>query len=202
MHALGTCLKLALLQTRTHTQTHFPAVLPSVFFLFLFRFISLSMRGHRGHHRGCSAVPLSGVPVASSTIIAVSGLAGAEAHGQHSSSSGVVDSIPPASVAKSFFGMISWYWFGTSLLVLFSLSVGACLCYPYDPGSCSLFTHSSFSSLPCAASLGLVWSRPFQVEREEGSGDTAIPNAFCWNAIISIIRHAHNTCTTQLYHQC
>ena len=32
----------------------------------------------------------------------------------------------------------------------------------------------------------LVWSCPFQVEREEGSGDTAIPNAFCWNAIISI----------------
>ena len=34
--------------------------------------------------------------------------------------------------------------------------------------------------------LTVVWSRPFQVEREEGSGDTAIPNAFCWNAIISI----------------
>ena len=27
--------------------------------------------------------------------------------------------------------------------------------------------------------LSIVWSRPFQVEREEGSGDTPIPNAFC-----------------------
>ena len=48
----------------------------------------------------------------------------------------------------------------------------------------------------------IVRSHPFQVVREEGSGDTAIPNAFCWNAIISIIRHALITCTMQLYHQC
>ena len=40
--------------------------------------------------------------------------------------------------------------------------------------------------------VGVVWSHPFQVEREEGSGDTAIPNAFCWNAIISIASRAYH----------
>ena len=105
----------------THSVTHFPAVLPSVF-SFSLSFHLLVYEGHRGHHHGCSAVPLSGVPVASSTIIAVSGLAGAGAHGQCPSSSGVVDFIHLASAAKSFFGMISlvlvWDKFACALFVV------------------------------------------------------------------------------------
>lgn len=41
----------------------------------------LSMRGHRGRHRGCSAVLPSGVPAAASTIVAASSLAGASPQG-------------------------------------------------------------------------------------------------------------------------
>ena len=59
---------------------------------------------YRCHHRGHSALPPSGAPVASSTIVAVSGLAGARAHSLAgcSSSSGIIDSTPPSSAAESF----------------------------------------------------------------------------------------------------
>ena len=56
---------------------------------------------YRCHHRGHSALPPSGAPVASSTIVAVSG-AGAHSLGGPSSSSGIVDSTPPSSAAESF----------------------------------------------------------------------------------------------------
>lgn len=104
VHALGTFLKLTLLQKMTHARwTHFTAVLPSVFFLSA-SFHLLVYEGHRGRCHGRSAIPPSGAPAASSTIVAMSGLACARAHGRSGrpSLSGVIDSTSSTSVAKSF----------------------------------------------------------------------------------------------------
>ena len=62
------------------------------------------MSGRTGRCCGGSAVPSSGVPAAASTIVAASSLTGAGPHGRggRPSSSAVVASTPPASVAKSF----------------------------------------------------------------------------------------------------
>ena len=75
------------------------------------------------------------------------------------------------------------------------------ICLDSDVQKCSIWEQAVSSRNICIILLSLVTPLPSR-EREEGSGDTAIPNAFCWNAIISIIRHAHITCTLQLYHQC
>ena len=69
------------------------------FRFFSFRFVSSACRCH-----GRSAIPPSGAPAASSTIVAMSGLACARAHGRSGrpSLSGVIDSTSSTSVAKSF----------------------------------------------------------------------------------------------------
>ena len=87
----------------THSMDSLPSCLAFSFFFFFF----INLLVYEGALWSSSwpfALPPSGAPAASSTIVAVSGLAIARAHSHsgRSSSSGIIDSTPPSSAAESF----------------------------------------------------------------------------------------------------